>query len=254
MRTDVHRQALRKANHQTPQKQGVFAFAGNCWKSAAQEEADKILKEMKVERFLKVSAVERRFDQFVQDGPGRPGPNTNYRRDDAILIGFDIQEDREALQEAAHHDGLFPHITNSKSFTLTEALEKYKYQPFLEKRHEQLKNVLDVAPVFLKKPERVAALLLLYFLALVVYSLVEREVRRAMKRRRITSLPLYPEQRLCRAPTADLVADAFVGCRRHRLLGADGQPVRTFYDQLPDAAHTLLELLGIDPKLYGISP
>src|SRR5262249_13022091 len=49
--------------------------------------------------------------------------------------------------------------TNDEALGLAEALAKYKYQPFVEKRHEQLKSVFGVAPVWLKSPRRVAALL-----------------------------------------------------------------------------------------------
>lgn len=219
---------------------------------AAQEAADKIADDMGVARFLKIRAIERSFEEYAQDGPGRPGPNTRYKRADVSFVCFEISDDHEALQEAARHDGIFPLITNSEKLTAAETLDMYKYQPFLEKRHEQLKSVLDVAPVFLKKPERVAALLFLYFLALLIYSLVEREVRRQMKRRRVASLPLYPEARLCRAPTADLVAAAFLGCRRHRLLGPDGEEIRVFHDPLSDVARKLLDLLDVDPAHYGI--
>ena len=73
-----------------------------------------------------------------------------------------------------------------------------------------------------------------------------------MKRRKIASLPLYPEERLYRAPTADLVLGAFAGRRRHRLLSPDGKLLRVFYDPLSDTTRTLLDLLGVDPKHYGI--
>src|SRR5262245_4149697 len=59
---------------------------------------------------------------------------------------------------------------------------KYKYQPFLEKRHEQLKSVFGVAPVWVKSPRRVASLLWLYFVVELVQALVEREMRRQMAR------------------------------------------------------------------------
>ena len=95
-------------------------------------------------------------------------------------------------------------------------------------------------------------MLLLYFLALLIFSLIERTVRREMKRKSITSLPLYPEERRCRAPTADLVLSAFAGCRRHRLLNPDGKLLRVFHDPLSEPAQTLLGLLGVDPKPYGI--
>jgi hypothetical protein len=164
-----------------------------------------------------------------------------------------VVEDGAAIQAAARGDGLFPLISNSETFSLAEALAKYKYQPFLEKRHEQLKSVLEVAPVFLKKPERVAALLLLYFVALLVYALVERELRQQMRAEGLEGLPLYPEGRSAARPTADLALAAFLGWRRHRLLDATGALLKTFPDPLPPVALTVLRLLGVDPASYQIS-
>jgi len=40
----------------------------------------------------------------------------------------------------------------------------------LEKRMYTTKSILDVAPVFLKRPERIEALMFLYFVALMIVS------------------------------------------------------------------------------------
>ena len=53
----------------------------------------------------------------------------------------------------------------------------YKYQPHVEKRHEQIKSLSSVAPVMLKNVDRIEGLLFVYFLALLIESLMEREVR-----------------------------------------------------------------------------
>ena len=78
----------------------------------------------------------------------------------------------------------------------------YKSQPSLEKRFSHMKTDFEVAPVYLKEASRIQALLCVYFLALLTESLLEREFRRAMDREAIASLPLYPEGRKCRRPTA----------------------------------------------------
>lgn len=217
----------------------------------AQQAAQEVLDKFTVGRYLKVRAVRRAYDEFQQIGPGRPGPDTRYQRVPAQFIVFEIDEDGQAIGDDAHADGLFPLITNSKTLSLADALAKYKYQPFLEKRNQQLKSVLAVAPVFLKKPERIASLLCVYFIALLIHALIERELRRQMKRANIQSLRLYPEERLCKAPTTELIFSAFAGLRRHRLLDADGRVLKVFYDPLPPVAHTVLALLDIDPALYG---
>jgi hypothetical protein len=60
------------------------------------------------------------------------------------------------------------------------------------KRFEQIKTVHEIAPVFLKNEARIEGLFTLYFLALPVQALIERELRLAMKREKIRQLPLYP--------------------------------------------------------------
>jgi hypothetical protein len=123
----------------------------------------------------------------------------------------------------------------------------------VEKRHEQLKSVFGVAPVWLKSPRRVAALLWLYFVVELVQALVEREVRRQMRARGVRRLNLYPEGRPSQAPTAGLVFGALAGHRRHRLFDGQGQLLRTFHDEVPEPAQQVLELLGVEGAAYGLA-
>ncbi len=76
-------------------------------------------------------------------------------------------------------------------------LEIYKFQPFLEKRYTQLKTYQEIAPVYLKNPKRVVAFLHVHVMALMVSTLIERTIRKAMKKEGIKSLPIYPEGRPC---------------------------------------------------------
>lgn len=48
-------------------------------------------------------------------------------------------------------------------------------------------------------------MMVVYFIVLVVNALIERELRRAMKAQKVESLPLYPEDRLCRGLTTKRV-------------------------------------------------
>ena len=105
-----------------------------------------------------------------------------------------------------------------------ELLLAYKQQPMIEKRFAQLKTDFVVAPVYLKEVSRIQALLCVYFFALLVESLLERELRRAMEREGIESLPLYPEGRACRRPTARKVIDLFEDVQRHELTAGKRPP------------------------------
>lgn len=81
---------------------------------------------------------------------------------------------------------------------------------------------------------------------------VEREVRQQIRARGLRRLNLYPEDRASAAPTAALVFGRLEGYRRHRLLDEPGRVLRTFHDELPEAAGQVLELLGVDGAAYGL--
>jgi len=63
------------------------------------------------------------------------------------------------------------------------------------------KTVLEVAPVFLKKEKRIEAMLLLYFFALMIVSLIERKIRMNMARETIEKLPILPQGMNAKKPT-----------------------------------------------------
>jgi len=105
-----------------------------------------------------------------------------------------------------------------------------------------------VAPVYLKEASRIQALLCVYFFALLVEALLEREVRRAMERSGMKDLPLYPESRPCRRPTARKLIDLFEDIQRHALTSPAGPPV-VFTTELTRLQRTVLRLLGM-PNAY----
>lgn len=218
---------------------------------AAQKAADNVLSEVGAGRWLQAKARSEDTSEYKQVSPGRPGKETKYRKAEGNVIVFEIDEIGEAILADSRTDGLFAMTTNDEKMTSAELLEAYKYQPFLEKRNEQLKSVLAVAPVFLQRPERVAALLFLYYLAVLSFALIEREIRRAMLDEGIDALPLYPEGRAARSPTADLVLRTFAGIRRSELVGKAGSSLKTFHDPLTDVAVETLRLLGVPAQAYN---
>jgi transposase len=219
----------------------------------AQQAGQRVVEEEQVGRWLRVEARGERQEEHRQVGPGRPGPATEYRRVEHWRFHPVFVEDAVALRREMLCDGLFPLMTNDEALSVQEALLKYKYQPFVEKRHEQLKSVFGVTPVWLKSVRRVASLLWLYYVVELVQALLEREVRQGMTERGLASLALYPEGRDCEAPTAEVVFAILEGHRRHRLLDEQGEELRRFHDQLPEPARELLCLLGVDTTPYGVS-
>ena len=104
--------------------------------------------------------------------------------------------------------------------------------------------------MYLKEVSRIAALLCVYFFVLLTAALLERELRRAMARGELESLPLYPEGRACRRPTARRVIDLFDEVQRHELTAEDRPPV-SFTTELTPLQRKVLRLLGMSKAYDG---
>lgn len=217
--------------------------------------AQEILERTGAGPFLHVEIAERASHVHRQAGPGRPGKNTPYVRSTTVVYEPVAVPDPDRIREAAASDGIFPLITNfgPEAMGPLELLQTYKYQAFIEKRHEQLKTAAEVAPVNFKTAERIEAFLFFYFVALLIHALIERQGRAAMKARKLDSIALYPEGRKCSAPTADKILALFEPLRRHRLLRGE-ELVQTFYDDLSDIQRLVLDLLDIPVQHYGARP
>jgi transposase len=210
---------------------------------------DAILTDADVEGWLVTEIKELTTETFRQDRRGRPGPETRYVRSEATRFDLSWRIDHDHLVQEARCDGIFPLVTNEASVSAADLLLAYKQQPMIEKRFSQLKTDFVVAPVFLKEVSRIQALLCVYFLALLSESLLERELRRAMAREGVESLPLYPEGRACRWPTARRVIDLFEDVQRHEL-ASEGQTAVVFLTDLTGLQRKILRLLGM-PKAYS---
>ena len=218
-----------------------------------EEVATKILKESGADRWVRVEITELKEPVFRQENSGRPGSSTKYLRKERSRFSIVARTKDDEIKADARSDGMFPLISNCRDLSLKQILEAYKFQPKLEKRHEQLKSVQDMAPVWLKKITRLESLLFLYFVALLVQAILERELRLGMARKKIVSLPLYPEERECRAPCTERILDLFAPLQRHRLL-KKGTLVQVFEPTLGELQKKILGLIRIPVSAFRIEP
>ena len=200
-------------------------------------------------RYLTVRRTVRAEHRFHQMRRGRPGPNTPYRKTTRRHPDLEWRLEETALAYDRKSDGMYPLLTNDKTLTPAQVLEAHKGQPTLEKRFQQTKTVHEIAPVLLKNPGRIEALFTLYFLALLVQALIERELRTAMRRARVAELPLYPEERRCKRPTTEQVLRLFSHAERHVLFRA-GRPVQVFHPELTELQKRILDLLGVPVRAF----
>ena len=208
-----------------------------------------ILERYSVGRYLKVSRVVREEHRFKQARRGRPSPDMAYRKITRKRYDIEWTMDQQAIAYDHKSDGMYPLLTNDRNLSSAQVLTAHKGQPRIEKRFEQLKSVHQIAPVFLKNEARIEALFTLYFLALLVQALIERELRQAMKTAGIEQLPLYPESRACKRPTTEHILRLFSLAERVTVL-AGAEVVRVFPPNLTDLQRQVLGLLGVPASAY----
>ncbi|WP_328686189.1 IS1634 family transposase [Streptomyces sp. NBC_00343] len=139
------------------------------------------------------SACGGRHYATVQKITARIGVTTSKRRIGSCLVtsistdeagrpALTWHYDQEALAAGAEVDGWYALLTilAAADADAAEVLIRYKDQPGIERRHSDFKGPLAVAPVFLHHNQRIAALITVICLALLVFCLIERQVRQAL--------------------------------------------------------------------------
>jgi transposase len=211
-----------------------------------------ILADAEATCWLSVAIEEQEEATFRQATRGRPSEQTKYLKQTRPRYTLTWKLNLEALGEAEREDGVFPLVTNDRKLSAAEVLRAYKRQPLLEKRFSQFKTDFAVAPVYLKNVARIQGLLAAYFFALLVQTLLERELRQAMARAGEASLPLYPEGRPCARPTTHRLIEVFASIQRHEVRVGDGAP-QVMVTKLTKVQRSIIRLLGLDPRTYGLS-
>ncbi len=156
---------------------------------------------------VEVNTIQEIYE--VQLSKGRPGKNTRYENRERTIYTLSWRRQSSELKNEARVDGLFPLLSTDMSLSAKSVLQAYKYQPRIEKRFSQFKSIHNAAPLLFKKVHRVEANLFLFFIALVIQSLIEREVRNRMDDEGQTSLAIYPEDRDSTRPTTSKIFDRF---------------------------------------------
>jgi len=211
---------------------------------------ESILKDARCEALIKHEIHTTREYKYVYQQKGRPTKDTPKKVTWKEVFSISFGIDPDAVDAEAKVDGVFPLITNldSKTHPAKRVLEIYKFQPFLEKRFSQIKTYHEIAPMYLKKDERVVAYLHMHVMALMVAALIERTLRRAMQKKKLASIPIYPESRPCHAPTMFDVVRLFRNVERYEVKAS--QDTIVFPAELTDTQKQVLQLLEVPVAAY----
>jgi hypothetical protein len=149
-----------------------------------------------------------------------------------------FQRDHDAIAFAARTDGVYALATNIPGrLSANRVLELYKGQQIVERRHRDYKHTLKVRPIFLHNDDRIYALTSIVGLALLIFGLIESQLRQALDGQ---PLDLLPEGRAAK-PTGRNILAAFQG------LGLTYTHRGPQLDRLTYTQQRILDLLAIQP-------
>jgi transposase len=117
----------------------------------------------------------------------------------------------QAIAEAACLDGIALVCSNVVSSRLSagEVVKKYKQQVSVEQTIDFIKSPIQIRPMWLQCPQRLAGLTFLIMLAVLIASLIEYRVRQEIAKTQQPLQGLMPENRDTLFPTAEKLLKAF---------------------------------------------
>lgn len=187
-------------------------------------------------------------ENFTKATRGKPSKDSVYKRIIKKLPKLSLRINAEGVSRSKAIDGIFPLTTNTQLGSV-DVLKHYKYQPKLEKRFSFLKSNLSISPIFLKKNTRIEALMMVYFIALLIGSLIEHQLKHAMIENKIETLPLLPEGRPTKNPTWEQLSRLFEHHDRHALYD-DKAWIKTFSEELNCLQQQVLDLIKVPQSAY----
>jgi transposase len=153
--------------------------------------------------------------------------------------------DQAAIDAEAATDGWYALLTNLDpgQADAAQVLILYKGQEAVERRYSAFKGPLAVAALFLKNNRRIAALVTVICLALLIFCLIERQVRQSLIGEGQTMVEgLYAGRPAI--PTGRLIFQALATMK---IIPATGQSPPVIPRPTPLQLR-LLDLLGVDPR------
>ena len=144
---------------------------------ALQEELAQVRADIGQPRLRSIKAVKRRVKSKLRASNVGRFMQVNVYETPAGGVNLHWQLDTETLAQKERLDGRYLLVTNDWSLSHQQMFQLYRDKDGGEKRFLISKQDLKVSPIYLHKDQRIATMLLLNMLALLVYSLLERQMR-----------------------------------------------------------------------------
>ena len=98
---------------------------------------------------------------------------------EGVRIILTWQVDISKLKEVQDQDGRYLIVTNDPTLSYEKMFELYRAKDGVEKDFRISKSQLKVSPIFLHRDDRIQAMLMLNMLALLAYTILERQARQS---------------------------------------------------------------------------
>ena len=170
------------------------------------------------------------------------------------LTGSDEKQDwqlswsmsSDVVAQAERFDGVVLLCTNVPAARLSSdaVMKKYKEQVTVEQTFDFIKSPVQIRPMWLHSPQRIAGLTLLIMLAVLIAGLIEYQVRQKIAHNKKLLNGLMPENRDNPYPTAEKLLKAFQDYTIVLLRHSDGRE-EILYPKLRPVQQQILHMLAI---------
>jgi hypothetical protein len=150
--------------------------ARQCQLQELQEQLAQVRADIGKPRLRSRKALQRRVNSRLRTSPVSHLIATQVYTNPQGQLNLSWQVNTSLLAREGRCDGRYLLVTNNWSLSHEELFRLYREKDGGEKRFLISKSDLQVSPVFLHKDERIAAMLLLNMIALLAYSLLERQM------------------------------------------------------------------------------
>jgi len=175
---------------------------------------------------------------------GKPGPKNPVKKIQ-WQIHAEVDLNKQAIEQLQEQKACFVIGTNilDDGYSDTDIFFAYRGQSSVERGYRFLKDkAFFVCSLFLEKPTRIEALLMVMITALLVYSIAQRRLRQRLEEQEET-IPNQINQPTQR-PTLKWVFQLFEGINLIKLYFQCGEPEKTYVDNLNDLRIKIIRLLG----------
>jgi transposase len=203
-------------------------------------DAQKAAAELKDGSFHRVSCSLESREVYRRGRPGKDGKRVVQGERYRILAT--VAENEAAIKKLREEAGCFVLVSNvpRQQKTALDILKTYKEQDGIERNFGFLKDPLIANDIFLKKPHRIEAMGLVFILALLLWRLMERNMRQKVKKENIV-LQGWNHVQTVKPTAVSKFSPVFVGVTGNK---------RMLFTPLDKFQVAYLDALDVSPSIF----